>query len=196
METIAQEEHGDVNSRSRMGVVVNGRQFLTGNSEKESSMLANHFGNILSIPYGDMNNRHLQAMPLSEVANKVHMFLANSTKEEHFKGLIDWVELHRPEPAVAKIYFKLQETDGEAVVVSSGQGLPVNEMDFGYGKPDFGSYHFAWGGQTGYIASMPSTKKNGDWIVYAHLKQKHLDLIVSQARHVFNPVTHSYLRFH
>ncbi|KAI3805593.1 hypothetical protein L1987_28111 [Smallanthus sonchifolius] len=193
---IAQECQNERNTTSRMGVVVSGRQFLSGNNEKESSMLTNHFGNILSVPYGVINNHHLQEMHLNEIANKVHEFVTHVTTEEHFRGLIDWVESRRPEPAVAKIYFKLQENDGEGIVVSSGQGLPINNMNFGWGQPDFGSYHFPWGGQTGYITTMPSAKKNGDWIVYAHLKQKHLDLIESKARHVFNPVTHSYLTLH
>ncbi|KAK1437018.1 hypothetical protein QVD17_02803 [Tagetes erecta] len=180
---IAQE---NPNATSRMGVVVSGREFL----------LPNHFGNILSVPYGMMSNQHLQEMPLTQVANKVHEFVSEVRTEEHFRGLIDWVELHRPEPAVARVYFKLKENDGEAVVVSSGQSLPINnDMNFGWGKPYLGSYHFPWGGQTGYITTMPSATKDGDWIVYAHLKQKHLDLIESKARHVFNPVTHSYLAF-
>ncbi|KAD4180046.1 hypothetical protein R6Q59_023466 [Mikania micrantha] len=193
---IAQDNgNHEPNTASRMGVVVSGRQFLSGNNEKETSMFANHFGNILSVPYGVMNNHHLQNMQLHEVANKVHEFVSEVKTQEHFKGLIDWVELHRPEPAVAKVYFKLQESDGEAVVVSSGQGLPINDANFGWGEPNFGSYHFPWGGQTGYITTMPSAKKNGDWIVYAHLKQKHLDLIETKARHVFNPITTSYLLF-
>ncbi|GJY73988.1 shikimate O-hydroxycinnamoyltransferase-like protein [Tanacetum coccineum] len=181
----------DVNKTSRMGVIVSGRKFLRGNSENETSMLENHFGNILSIPYDEASNHDLQAMPLNEVANKVNTFVTKATKEEHFRGLIDWVELHRPEPAVAKIYFKLKETDGDAVVVSSGQGLPINDMQFGWGKPDFGSYHFPWGGQTGYMATMPSAMNKGDWVVYMHLKQKHLDLIDAKAPHVFIPIAHT-----
>ncbi|KAI3496294.1 hypothetical protein L1887_38651 [Cichorium endivia] len=189
---LAQEGDNDVNKKSRMGVVVSGRQFLTG---EESFMIQNHFGNILSIPYGEANNRHLQEMTLNEVANKVHRFVTKTTNEDHFRGLVDWVELHRPEPAVARIYFKLQETDGDAVVVSSGQGFPIKDMKFGWGEPEFGSYHFPWGGQTGYIATMPSAMRNGDWVIYAHLKQKHLDLIESKASGVINPTTHSYLHF-
>ncbi|KVI01450.1 Chloramphenicol acetyltransferase-like domain-containing protein [Cynara cardunculus var. scolymus] len=193
---LAHQADNDVNRTSRMGVVVSGRRFLTGNSEKESSMLENHFGNILSIPYGEMNNCCLQMMPLNEVADKVHSFVTKATTEEHFRGLVDWVELHRPEPAVAKIYFKLHETDGEAIVASSGQGLPIKDMNFGWGKPEFGSYHFPWGGQTGYIITMPSASKNGDWVVYMHLKQKHLDLIEMNTPHIFNPLTYDYLSFH
>ncbi|KAJ9550686.1 hypothetical protein OSB04_014731 [Centaurea solstitialis] len=191
----AHQADKDASRTSRMGVVVSGRRFMAGNSEKESSMLKTHFGNILSIPYGEMNNCCLQTMPLNEVANKVRSFVTEATTEEHFRGLVDWVELHRPEPAVAKIYFKLRETDGDAVVASSGQGLPIKDMNFGFGKPEFGSYHFPWGGQTGYIITMPSASKNGDLVVYVHLKQKHLDLIERSAPHVFNPLTHYYFGF-
>lgn len=191
---LAQEGDTYVKGTSRMGVIVNGRKFLSGNNEKESFILANYFGNILSIPYGEVSNHHLHAMSLNDVTNKVHEFVTKAQKEEHFRGLIDWVELNRPEPAVAKIYFKLQESDGDAVVVSSAQGIPINGMNFGWGDPEFGCYHFPWGGQTGYITIMPSASRNGDWVVYAHLKQKDLDLIERKAHRVFNPVTNSYLR--
>ncbi|CAH1449477.1 unnamed protein product [Lactuca virosa] len=143
---LAQQVDDDVNKTSRVGVVVSGRHFLTGNSEEESSMLKNHFGNILSIPYGEANNRQLKEMTLNEVANKVHEFVKETTNEEHFRGLVDWVELHRPEPAVARVYFKLQETDGDAIVVSSGQGLPIKDMNFGLGEPIFWILPFPMGG--------------------------------------------------
>ncbi|CAH1434325.1 unnamed protein product [Lactuca virosa] len=185
----------NVNTNSRMGIVVNGRQFLTENTEKSSSHMENHFGNVLSIPYGTATNEDLKTMPLNEVADEVHKFVIKATKEEHFRGLIDWVELHRPEPAVAKIYFGLKEIEGEATVVSSGQGLPINDMDFGWGKPEFGSYHFPWGSQSGYLTPMPSARNNGDWVVYMHLKQKDLDLIESMAPGVFTPLNNSHLSF-
>ncbi|KAI3709039.1 hypothetical protein L2E82_38750 [Cichorium intybus] len=190
--------HGDdcnVSTTSRMGIVVNGRKFLDENSEKVPSLMENHFGNVLSIPYGTANNNVLKTMPLNKVADEVHKFLVEATKEEHFRGLIDWVELHRPEPAVAKIYFGLKEIEGEATVVSSGQGLPITDLDFGWGKPDFGSYHFPWGSQSGYLTTMPSARKNGDWVIYMHLKQKDLDLIESMAPHVLTPLNHSHLSF-
>ncbi|CAK9171026.1 unnamed protein product [Ilex paraguariensis] len=115
-------------------------------------------------------------------------------KEEHFLGLIDWVELHRPEQIVAKVYFK-ESNDEEAVVVSSGQRFIVSEMDFGWGRPDFGSYYFPWGGQTGFVMPMPSISREGDWVVYMHLPEKHLDLVKKEASHVFRPLTPAYLKF-
>ncbi|KAL7592140.1 hypothetical protein Lser_V15G33524 [Lactuca serriola] len=190
---LAHEGDDDVNKTSRVGVTVSGRNLLTGNSEEEASLLKNHYGNILSIPYGKEKNHHLHEMTLHEVANKVHEFVNKTANEEHFRGLVDWVELHRPEPGVARVYFKLQENDGDAIVVSSGQGLPIKNMQFGWGEPKFGSYHFPWGGVTGYITTMPSAKNNGDWIVYVHLKQEHLDLINSKASHIFKPLANSYL---
>ncbi|CAI9293779.1 unnamed protein product [Lactuca saligna] len=177
---------------SRMGIVVNGRRFLAESDEKNTSLLENHFGNVLSIPYGMATNDDLKAMPLHEVAEGVHKFVSKATNEEHFRELIDWVEMHRPNPAVARIYFGLKKSEGEAVVVSAGQGLPIKDMDFGWGKPDFGSYHFPWGSRTGYITTMPSAKKNGDWVVYMHLKEKDFNLIDHMAPHVFTPLTYSH----
>ncbi|CAH1434079.1 unnamed protein product [Lactuca virosa] len=173
----------------KMGVVVDGRERLNTNSFS----MQNYFGNILSVPYGEANCDELKKMSLSRVADVVHEFMSPAMTEEHFRGLIDWVELHRPEPICARIYVKMEENEGEAIVVSSGQRFPVENIDFGWGKPHFGSYHFPWGGQTGYVMPMPSAKKNGDWIVYMHLLQKHLDLVETKGRKVFKPLTPVYL---
>ncbi|KAJ0826563.1 putative alcohol O-acetyltransferase [Helianthus annuus] len=73
--------------------------------------------------------------------------------------------------------------------------LQFETVDFGWVKPRFGSYHFPWGGQTGYVMSMPSVTSNGDWIVYMHLFQKHLDLVETVESKVFRPLTPTYLHF-
>ncbi|KAL4571188.1 hypothetical protein LXL04_017941 [Taraxacum kok-saghyz] len=187
----------------KMGVVVDGRERINkvvnvdklSLSNTTSFSMQNYFGNVLSVPYGEADSKELKEMPLSRVANMVHEFVAPTLIEEHFRGLIDWVELHRPEPSVARIYAKLDENDGEGVVVSSGQRFPVEKIDFGWGKPHFGSYHFPWGGQTGYVMPMPSVGKNGDWIVYMHMLEKHLDLVETKGRKMFKPLTSSYLDF-
>ncbi|XP_076913976.1 coniferyl alcohol acyltransferase-like [Bidens hawaiensis] len=176
------------NSISRMGVVVNGRRFLTKTNKKNPHLFENHYGNVLSIPYGVASNSDLKTMPLHEVGNLVHGFVAKATYEEHFRGLIDWVELHRPTQAVARIYFGNEKSEGRAVVVSGGQGLPINDMDFGWGKPEFGSYHVPWGSRTGYISTMPSATRNGDWVVYMHLNEKEFQVIERMAPHVFKPL--------
>ncbi|PWA60839.1 HXXXD-type acyl-transferase family protein [Artemisia annua] len=196
-------ECNDGHDTCKMGVVVDGRERLDNKinldkislSNTKSFSMQNYFGNVLSIPYGKANSSALKEMPLGLVADMVHEFVCPALSEEHFRGLIDWVELQRPAPAVAKIYTKMKETDCEAVVVSSGQRFPVESINFGWGKPDFGSYHFPWGGQTGYVMPMPNVRKNGDWIVYVHLLQKHLDLVETKGSKVLKPLTPSYLEF-
>ncbi|RVW68747.1 Hydroxycinnamoyltransferase 2 [Vitis vinifera] len=54
-----------------------------------------------------------------------------------------------------------------SIVVSSGQRFPVSRVDFGWGMPALGSYHFPCGGEAGYV--MPSPVRDGDWVVYMHL---------------------------
>lgn len=190
----------DISKRCKMGVVVDGRARLNNksrgrgcvNGDGADYFMQNYFGNVLSVPYGEETVGELKAMELSQVANIVHECVAEATKEEHFLGLIDWVESHRPEPGIVKVYCK-EDTDEAAVVVSSGQRFPATRVDFGWGPPGFGSYHFPWGGQTGYVMPMPSTSREGDWIVYMHLLEKHLDLVESKAAHVFKPLSPSYL---
>nr|XP_043622842.1 coniferyl alcohol acyltransferase-like [Erigeron canadensis] len=181
----------DGSKTCRMGVVVDGRKRL----DKLSLPMENYFGNILSIPYGQVVSDQLRDMPLSQVTTLVDDFINVATTEDHFRGLIDWVELKRPKQAVAKIYTKIEENDGDAIVVSSGQRFPVESVDFGWGKPRFGSYMFPWGGQTGYVMPMPSAKSNGDWIVYMYLLEKHLEIVETKGSEVFHPLNSTYLDF-
>ncbi|WCJ31800.1 HXXXD-type acyl-transferase family protein [Euphorbia peplus] len=164
---------------SKIGVVVNGRSRL---SEK----LCNYFGNVLSIPYDCCKIDEICESDLSWSANKVHKMLEKAGTKEHFLGLIEWVEAHRPETAVSKVYTNGRD-EGPAVVVSSGQRFPIREVEFGWGKAVFGSYHFPWGGNTGYVMPTESSAGNGDWVLYMHLFKEQLDFLESHAPHFFVP---------
>ncbi|XP_057739393.1 coniferyl alcohol acyltransferase-like [Arachis stenosperma] len=184
---------------AKMGIVVDGRKRLAdsgGSScdgEKgKKSLMNSYFGNVLSIPFGQKLVEELVEKPLWWVANVVHEFLEVAVTEEHFLGLIDWVEAHRPVPGLAKIYCHGAE-EGPAFVISSGQRFPEEKVDFGWGKAVFGSYHFPWGGNAGYVMPMPSPLVNGDWVVYMHLVKEQLHTIESEASHFFMPLTWEYL---
>ncbi|KAF7833472.1 shikimate O-hydroxycinnamoyltransferase-like [Senna tora] len=125
---------------------------------------------VASSSKGKKSVEELTEKPLSWVAGEVHAFLEAAVTKDHFLGLIDWVEAHRP-----------------------SAGFPVAKVDFGWGKPLFGSYHFPWGGDSGYVMPMPSTVGNGDWVVYMHLRKGQLEKIECEAAHVFKPLTWEYL---
>ncbi|XP_008228082.1 PREDICTED: uncharacterized protein LOC103327529 [Prunus mume] len=178
-----------------MGIVVDGRTRFNerGNYQShQASHMATYFGNVLSIPFGGEKVEDLVEKSLNWVADEVHDFLKCALTKEHFLGLIDWVEVHKPVPALAKIYYSRSE-EGPAFVVSSGQRFPVSKVDFGWGLPVFGSYHFPWGGNAGYVMPMPSPARKGDWIVYMHIFKGQLELIEKEAAHVFRPLTFDYL---
>ncbi|XP_030551199.1 coniferyl alcohol acyltransferase [Rhodamnia argentea] len=192
--------NNDDNKRmSRMGIVVDGRSRLMSQGMDERPVpMASYFGNVLSVPFGEKRAREVVEKPLSWVAEAVHEFVEKAATKEHFLDLIDWVEEHRPVPAVARIYCKPgseeeEEEGSTAFVVSSGQRFPVTEMDFGWGKPVLGSYHFPWGGEAGYVMPMPSPLANGDWVVYLHLSASQVAFIESHAPTVFRPLTPHYL---
>ncbi|KAB2611064.1 shikimate O-hydroxycinnamoyltransferase-like [Pyrus ussuriensis x Pyrus communis] len=167
----------------KMGIVVDGRTRLSeGHYQNDHpTLMATYFGNVLSIPFGGEKVEDLTEKPLNWVA-----------EEEHFLGLIDWVEAHRPVPGLAKIYGSGSD-EGPAFVVSSGQRFPASKMDFGWGSPVFGSYHFPWGGNAGYVMPMPSPVGNGDWIVYMHMLKGQVELIEKEAADVLKPLTFDYL---
>lgn len=169
----------------KMGIVVDGRKRLLDNNDEK--LMTCYFGNVLSIAHSEKQIDELIEKPLCCVAKEVDEFLKEAKTKEHFLGLIDWVEAHRPVLGIAKIYADGSE-DGPAFVVSSGQYFPISEVDFGWGKPVFGSYHFPWGGDTGYVMPMPSASGNiGDWVVYMHLFKGQLEFIEKEASHVFRP---------
>lgn len=176
----------------KLGIVIDGRSRLITSGKGESRPLDRYLGNVLSIPYVEASVSDLQAASLESVAKTVHGFVAAAATAEHFLALIDWVELRRPKPAVVKVYCK-DENEHASVVVSSGQRFPISDLDFGWGGPVFGSYHFPWGGETGYVMPMPSADGNGAWIVYMHLMVRHLDLLEARAPHVFIPFDHTFL---
>lgn len=175
--------------RCKLGIVVDGRKCLTKSSFMNKKIsIDNYFGNVLSVPYSEASVGELKSLPLCEIANRVHACVESAANEEHFRGLVDWVENQRPQPAMCKVYSVTpSKTEEAAVVVSSGQRFPVTLMDFGWGRPSFGSYYFPWGGSTGYVMPMPSATNDGDWIVFMHLSPKHLDSIEKDAPHIFKP---------
>ncbi|XP_059635624.1 coniferyl alcohol acyltransferase-like [Cornus florida] len=193
---IASGEGGSC-KRCKMGIVVDGRTRLSGGDGKEGETIKTYFGNVLSIPFAEKTAGELRERPLSWAAEAVHNCLESAVTGEHFLGLIDWVEAHRPEPTMATIYAggSSEEDCGPAVVVSSGQRFPVAKMDFGWGKAAFGSYHFPWGGDAGYVMPMPSAVGNGDWVVYMHLLKGQLQMIETQASHLFRPLASHHLCF-
>lgn len=173
---------------SKMGIVVDGRCRLSDKTTAGKAIpTATYFGNVLSLPYVSKRVEELVENPMSWVANTVHNCLEKTATKEHFWGLIDWVEAHRPESAVSKIYTSSID-DGPAFVISSGQRFPVSKVDFGWGSPVFGSYHFPWGGTTGYVMPMPSPEENGDWVLYMHLFREQLEFLETEAAHFFKPL--------
>ncbi|KAL6334554.1 hypothetical protein AAG906_018893 [Vitis piasezkii] len=83
----------------KMSVVVDGRKRLSSGDEDMTTAMASYFGNVLSFPFGEKIVNDLKERPLSWVGDEVHDFLEAAMTKEHFLGLIDWVEAHRPEPA-------------------------------------------------------------------------------------------------
>ncbi|MED6114634.1 hypothetical protein PIB30_082281 [Stylosanthes scabra] len=179
-----------------MGVIVDGRRRLMMNNDKkkkESMMMNSYFGNVLSIPFGGKPINDLMEKPLSELVEEVREIVEAAATEEHFLGLVDWVEALRPVPALTRIYCETGE--GPCLVVSSGQRFPESKVDFGWGKPVFASYHFPWGGDCGYVMPMPSPKGNGDWILYMHLHKGLMEFMESHFSHVFRPLSWDYLLY-
>lgn len=188
------DEAGNSNKKlCKMGVVVEGRQSLSSGDEDKYAAMASYFGNVLSVPFGEKTVHELIEKPLSWVADAIHEYLKVAATKEHFLGLIDWVEAHRPEPALTKIYCT-GSGEEPAFVMSSGQRFPVSKLDFGWGRPALWSYHFPWGGETGYVMPIPSPAKDGDWLVYMHLLRGQIEFIEKEANHIFKPLTSDYLK--
>eukprot|EP01018_Ginkgo_biloba_P026921 Gb_26789 [translate_table: standard] len=154
-------------------------------------------GNLVSLPYlpyaeagleFDACVGEVREKPLSWRAEMVHRAIKVATNEEHFRSLIDWVEMKRPEATLSKLYH-----DVSAVVVSSGLRFPISNLDFGWGKSAFTSYYFPWGGKAGYVMPMPSPLGEGSWVVYTHLSIHQLKAIESHPHSLLHPLTPHFL---
>lgn len=160
----------------KMGVVVDGRSPL-----RTRGLPPNYFGNVLSIPFAEAAAGELMEGEYSQswAADLIHGCIAEAASEEHFQSLINWVEVQKPKPALARIYSGSggEKNSGPCVVVSSGLRFPLCDIDFGWGKAWFASYHFPWGGEAGYVMPSPSPAGDGSWIVYMHLSNHLLDAI-------------------
>ncbi|KAG2574569.1 hypothetical protein PVAP13_7KG334600 [Panicum virgatum] len=153
-----------------------------------------YFGNVLSIPYGEMGAGALRGAALADVARDVHRWVAEAATGEHFRELVDWVEARRLEATVARAYLG-RGAGGEgatACVVSSGTRLHVGEVDFGWGRPAFASYHFPWPGGAGYVMPMPSARGDGEWVVYVHAAPEVVEAMEEEPT-VFRALETSYM---
>ncbi|KAJ3693482.1 hypothetical protein LUZ60_008962 [Juncus effusus] len=171
-----------------MGLVVDGRSRLK--ILKDEKAREGYFGNVLSIPYGNLSVEILVDMKLADVAEEVYNWLSPAATEDHFLGLLDWVEAHKRESAVAKIYLGDGKEEDKSIscVISGGRGFP--EVDFGWGKTVFGSYHFPWGGKAGYLMPIPQPM-TGDWVVYAHVAPN-VVRVMEEEPSIFRPLTTEY----
>jgi hypothetical protein len=184
----SQEMHDDINCC--IGVVIDGRRRL-----KNMGMASNYFGNVLSLPFVEAQATDLKNQLLSWSAELIHNVICSAASEEHFQGLIDFAEMIRPEPALATIYCRrdtaLRKSPG--ILVSSGLQFPSSEIDYGWGKPYFGSYHFPWGGEGGYIMPQQSSLGDGSWVVYMHLPLNQLEAMESHVDCLLHRITSSFL---
>ncbi|MED6222739.1 hypothetical protein PIB30_067278 [Stylosanthes scabra] len=176
---------------AKMGIAVDGRTRLSNGDKKKEALMNSYFGNVVSIPFEGEEVGKLIEKPLTLAAEQVREFLEVATTEEHFLGLIDWVEVHRPTPAVARI--SCETNDGPCFVVSSGRRFLESNVDFGWGKPVFGSCHCPWKGGCGYVMPFPSPKGNGDWVIFMNLQKNLLEFMESHFPHIFRPLSWDYL---
>jgi hypothetical protein len=170
----SQEIHNDINCS--IGVVIDGRTRLT-----NMGISSNYFGNVLLLPSAEAQATDIKNQPLGWSAELIHNVIYSAANEEHFQSLIDWVEMIRPDPGLATIYCRGDNSSstGPSILVSSGLHFPLSEIDFGWGKPCFGSYHFPWGGEAGYVMPLASCLRDGSWVVYMHLPLNQLEAIES-----------------
>ncbi|XP_022850978.1 omega-hydroxypalmitate O-feruloyl transferase-like [Olea europaea var. sylvestris] len=124
--TIA-EGGNDLSKGVRLGIIVDGRKRLEGR-EKKNLSLQNYFGNVLSIPYTEASIRELKSMTLKTAADLVHDCVETAATEEHFSGLIDWVEIHRPRPAIVKVYCPDGVQGNFNVFVVPTKTLPIRTL--------------------------------------------------------------------
>ncbi|KAK1406594.1 hypothetical protein QVD17_42035 [Tagetes erecta] len=189
---LSMNNSGDYNRPCNVALAVDGRSRLSdGDGDEEQKLMASHFGNVLSMPFGSKISQELKEMSLSNIAMEVHEFLQAATTKDHFLDLIDWVEERRSQPLVATAF-----ADKEmSMMVSSGTRFHImDKMDFGWGKVVIGSCHVPSYRKDCYVMTLTSPSNKNDWVVYMHLPMKHMNYIESHAGDMFKPLSSDYLQ--
>ncbi|KAI3744188.1 hypothetical protein L1987_57264 [Smallanthus sonchifolius] len=188
---LSMEESGQYNEACNVVVTVDGRRRLCeGEGEKKEKLMASHFGNVLSMPYGSKKPQELKEMSLSNVATVVQEFLQTATTKEHFLDIIDWVEDQKPRPLISKAF-----AAGEmSFSVSAGQRFEtMDQIDFRLGKLTFGSCHVPSERKDCFVMTMGSPLNSEDWVIYTHMPKKHVNYVEAHASHIIKPLNADYL---
>ncbi|KAK9142793.1 hypothetical protein Syun_012193 [Stephania yunnanensis] len=164
----------------KMGWLVEGRRWMV------SHNVTNLFGNLLSMAVGEADIQELKQAKMSQIASIAHDAIAEASSDEHFTDLIDWVEFNRPGMFLAKI---LAGFEGPAIVISSALGLPVKQMDFGFGSPVFGTQYTTIDRLgAGYVGTQPTGLGDGSWLVFTILWPELVKALETDPNHVFKPI--------
>ncbi|KAJ4745460.1 hypothetical protein LUZ62_079865 [Rhynchospora pubera] len=102
------------------------------------------------------------------VADEVEKWLSPATTEDHFLGLLDWVEAHRTKPILSTIFAADNKEEDKSVSCMVSSGRWFAEIDFGWGNAAFWSSHFPRRQKGGFLMPIPQPT-TGDWIVYAQV---------------------------
>ncbi|KAK9148540.1 hypothetical protein Scep_007297 [Stephania cephalantha] len=112
---------------------------LVGDYADEAALkVPNMFENMLSMAVGEASIQEVNHSRISSVVSMLHNAIAEASNEAHFLDLLDWIKFHRPGMFLAKVLLGL---GGPKIVLSDARRLMVNELDFGFGRPVFGSVY-------------------------------------------------------
>ncbi|KAK9102796.1 hypothetical protein Sjap_020050 [Stephania japonica] len=177
----------EFNRSCKMAWLVDGRRRMA------SYKVPNLFGNLLSMAVGEASVQELSHSRISSVASMVQNAIAEASKEAHFLDLLDWIEFHRPGMFLAKVLLGL---GGPAIVLSDARRLPVKELDFGFGRPVFGSvYTTAPKLGAGYVSPQLSGVGDGSWVVFTILWPELVEALESDPNRIFKPMSATRLGF-
>ncbi|KZV31715.1 omega-hydroxypalmitate O-feruloyl transferase [Dorcoceras hygrometricum] len=179
---------GDEYESCKLGWLVDGRTRIS----KIKDAMSDYIGNVLSIAFGESSLTDLRQGSVADVADVVHKAIDSVTNEEHFRNLIDWIELHRPGLMLSKNVLGL---GGPALVVSSGRRFPVSELDFGFGSPVLGTmFSTIERIGVGYINQRESAKGDGSWILSTILWPEMIAALKSDPDHILQPMNLNHLQ--
>ncbi|XVE57247.1 hypothetical protein DITRI_Ditri04bG0076300 [Diplodiscus trichospermus] len=149
-------------AKCKMGWLVDGRGRLNA-----STSMSNYIGNLLSVAFEEASVIEIKQGSIADIASNVHEAISKVTNEAHFLDLIDWIECHKPGMMLPKVVLG---REGPALVLSSGRGFPVTELDFGFGSPVLGTVSsIIEKSGVGYMNQRQSARSDGSWIVSAIL---------------------------
>ena len=132
--------------------------------KKMKDLPMNYFGNCLFVRRADCSVGEVLDMPLAHIAQLIHDSIVGVT-DEYVKSIVDYIEV----TGASNIAWSRPGTfTTHELQPTFWRFFPIYELDFGFGRPEYGGRNSPLAGSTGFCAICP-TPRDGSLVISVFL---------------------------